>query len=220
MLFPSALAALAIMANPAAAATWYFLRYYAPDGANFTTFSGEIVVPDLPQAAIYYLWPGLQPRDSSGVYQNVMNGITGTWHFGSGWCCGNPTLSWGSQFDTYGGETVWFNNFLLSDNSAWNSTIVREEDNTVIKDSFPIAYKSFNQAIFAIELYDVTWDFGALEFKNVKIIAEGSSDSSWCTSDPENYNDATVYSISGASASVSDTTVTCTFDTVILESPA
>lgn len=68
--------------------------------------------------------------------------------------------------------------------------------------------------------YDVSWDFGALTFKDVTIVAEGSTDSSWCTSDPTNYNSATKYSITGASASVSGTTVTCTFDSIVLEGPA
>lgn len=33
-----------------------------------------------------------------------------------------------------------------------------------------IASKSFNQALFAIELTDVSWDFGPLAFRNVVIV--------------------------------------------------
>lgn len=68
--------------------------------------------------------------------------------------------------------------------------------------------------------YDVDWDFGALTFEDVTIVAEGSTSSSWCTADPTNYNSATAYSVTGASATVSGTTVTCTIEKVVLESPA
>jgi hypothetical protein len=33
-----------------------------------------------------------------------------------------------------------------------------------------LAAKSFNQALFAIELTDVSWDFGPLAFRNVVIV--------------------------------------------------
>lgn len=66
------------LAGPASAATWYFLRYYTPAGAKFTSLSGEMVIPTLPKAGTYYLWPGLQPTDNSGVYQNVLDGRSGT----------------------------------------------------------------------------------------------------------------------------------------------
>ncbi|KAK9792776.1 hypothetical protein SCARD494_06644 [Seiridium cardinale] len=203
----------------ASAATWYFLRYYTPSGANFTSFSGELVIPALPQASTYYLWPGLQDLDGTGVYQNVLDGRSGTWWIGSGWCCSNPSLPWGSGFNTYAGETVTFSNTLNSDNSAWTSTLTRSTGGDTATDSFALASKSFNQVLFAIELTGVNWDFGQLAFNNVKITSTGT-DSSWCNSSPENYNDAAVYSISGVKASVSGGTVTCTISSVILEKPA
>lgn len=69
------------------ATTWYFLEYRPASGSSFTSFSGTMSIPTLPSAATYYLWPGLQPSDNSGVYQNVLDGRSGTWWFGSGWCC-------------------------------------------------------------------------------------------------------------------------------------
>lgn len=66
----------------------------------------------------------------------------------------------------------------------------------------------------------MAWNFGALTFKDVTIVAEGSSDSSWCTSNPSNYNSATKYTITGAKASVSGTKVTCTISSVVLSGPA
>lgn len=67
-----------LIAQQATAATWYFLTYYPPEGGQFTKLSGDIVVPSLPSAAYYYLWPGLQPTDGSGVYQNALDGRSGT----------------------------------------------------------------------------------------------------------------------------------------------
>ncbi|KAK7744078.1 hypothetical protein SLS53_003596 [Cytospora paraplurivora] len=210
---------LSLLASQASAVTWYFLTYEPASGAYFTEFSGSLVVPELPEAATYYLWPGLQPTDSSGVYQNVLDGRSGTWYFGSGWCCSNPTLAWGSGFNTYEGDVDTFSN-VKTDSTNWTTTIVHGSTGTTDVNEFALSDKDFNQAIFAIELYDVSWDFGALTFKDVTIVAEGSSDSSWCTSDPINYESATAYSITGATASVSGTTVTCTIESVVLESPA
>ncbi|KAL1635795.1 hypothetical protein SLS56_001490 [Neofusicoccum ribis] len=219
MKFSTLLAPLAL-AQSALAADWYFLRYYtASSSQKFTSFTGEMVIPTLPKAGTYYLWPGLQPTDNSGVYQNVLDGRSGTWWFGSGWCCSNPSLPWGSGFNTYAGETVKFENVLEGDGSAWSSTIVHESTGTSKTDTFALASKSFNQVLFAIELTGVSWDFGALEFKNVVITATGT-DSSWCDNSPENYNNAAKYSISGVKASVSGNVVTCTISSVILQSPA
>ncbi|EGO61476.1 hypothetical protein NEUTE1DRAFT_116120 [Neurospora tetrasperma FGSC 2508] len=209
-----------LFATQAAAATWYFLRYNTPSGAKFTAFSGQMVVPTLPKAAVYYLWPGLQPTDNSGVYQNVLDGRSGTWWFGSGWCCSNPSLPWGGGFNTYAGETISFSNVLNSDGSGWTTTTKRGTTGSPVTNTFALAGKSFNQAIFAIELYDVAWNFGPLTFKNVKIVATGSTSTAWCTGNPANYNSATKYTISGARASVSGTTVTCTIDSVVLQGPA
>lgn len=129
---------LLLSARGASAATWYFIRYYTPSGAKFTSFSGDMVVPTLPKAGIYYLWPGLQPTDGSGVYQNVLDGRSGTWWFGSGWCCSNPDLPWGGGFNTYGGETVSFSNALESDNSGWTTTVIRTSTGTSETNTFPL----------------------------------------------------------------------------------
>lgn len=50
-----------------------------------------MIVPAIHEAATNYLWPGLQSTDNSGVYQNVLDGRSGGWWFGSGWCCSNPS---------------------------------------------------------------------------------------------------------------------------------
>lgn len=132
MLLASLFALLWALASPAAAATWYFLEYNTPSGAKFTGFSGEMVIPKLQKAGTYYLWPGLQPTDNSGVYQNVLDGRSGTWWIGSGWCCQNPNLPWGNGFNTYAGDIVSFSNELESDNSGWTSTLSRRTSNSSV----------------------------------------------------------------------------------------
>ncbi|CAJ2512771.1 Uu.00g008900.m01.CDS01 [Anthostomella pinea] len=218
MLFKALAISILAFAGQATAATWYFLRYYPASGQQFTSFSGDMAIPTLQQAGTYYLWPGLQPTDGSGVYQNVLDGRSGTWWIGSGWCCSNPSLPWGDGFNTYGGEVVTFSNTL--GDSTWTSTLTRQATGDTLSNDFALADKSFNQALFAVELTGVSWDFGPLAFSNVVITSTGGTEASWCNTSPENYNSATVYSISGLSSSVSGNTVTCTIDSLVLESPA
>ncbi|KAK1773585.1 hypothetical protein QBC45DRAFT_481955 [Copromyces sp. CBS 386.78] len=157
-----------LFASQATAATWYFLRYNTPSGAKFTAFSGQMVIPALPKAA------------------NVLDGRSGIWWFGSGWCCSNPSLPWGGGFNTYAGETNSFSNVLNSDGSGWTTTTTRGTNGSPVTNTFPL----------------------------------GNTNSAWCTGKPENYNSATKYTISGAKASVSGTTVICTIDSVVLQGPA
>ncbi|KAF9741455.1 hypothetical protein PMIN01_00994 [Paraphaeosphaeria minitans] len=91
MLF-TLLPAIATLLSPTSAATWYFLSYNLPSSQAFLSFSGTMQIPKLPKAGTYYLWPGLQPTDSSAVYQNVLDGRSGTWWIGNDWCCSNPSL--------------------------------------------------------------------------------------------------------------------------------
>lgn len=77
-----------------------------------------------------------------------------------------------------------------------------------------------NHKLLRLFRYDVDWNFGALTFEDITIVAEGSATSSWCTSNPSNYNSATSFTITGAKASVSGTTVTCTIEKLVLNGPA
>ena len=134
------LAVLAVLLFPGlgSAVTWHFLRYYPPSSAKFTHFSGQMVVPPLPRAATYYLWPGLQPTDNTGVYQNVLDGRKGNWWFGSGWCCHNPDLPWGSGFNTNAGEMNNFTNALSADGASWTTTTTRLSSGTTTTNTFPL----------------------------------------------------------------------------------
>jgi len=70
---------------------WHFVAFTTPSGQEFVSQSGNMIVPAIHEAATNYLWPGLQTTDNSGVYQNVLDGRSGGWWFGSGWCCSNPS---------------------------------------------------------------------------------------------------------------------------------
>ncbi|KAF1958365.1 hypothetical protein CC80DRAFT_469354 [Byssothecium circinans] len=215
-MFLSIILTLFALLSPTSAATWYFLRYYLPSTQSFLSFSGTMTIPRLPRAGIYYLWPGLQPTDNTGVYQNVLDGRSGTWWIGSGWCCSNPSLPWGSGFNVYQGDNVVFSNTKDASGRTWTSTLTK--GSTTVRNSFALGGKTFNQAIFAIELTSVTWDFGALVWRDVVITSSGT-DTKWCTNAPENYNGATNYALAGVSASVSGNVVTCRIGTVTLSPP-
>ena len=79
---------LSFLISNAIAQTWYDLSFAPHD---VTSFSGAMTVPSMPHAGVYYLWYGLQPTDSSGVYQGVLDGRSGSWRIAPGWCCSNPS---------------------------------------------------------------------------------------------------------------------------------
>lgn len=78
----------------------------------------QMTVPKLPKAGTY-LWPGLQDTANTGVYQEVLDGRSGTSWIGSEWCCkcvsvflqssiscwylipSNPNLPWGDGFNVH-----------------------------------------------------------------------------------------------------------------------
>ncbi|CAK5281912.1 unnamed protein product [Mycena citricolor] len=201
-----------------AAQNWHFLTFVTPAGSYISSYTGSFVAPTLPGAATYYLWPGLQPPDNAGVLQPVLDGRSGTWWIGSGWCCSNPSLAWGSGFNVANGGTV---NFAMNANSiasgTWATSLSDGKGNTATG-SFPLPTHPMNQAIMAIELYGVTWTFGQFAFKDVSIVANTTS-TAWCTGGPRNYQSATVVSMSTPVATVSGGHTTCKISSIILVSP-
>lgn len=127
------------------AATWNFLRYNLPSSQQFLSLSGTMVIPKLQKAGTYYLWPGLQPTDNSGVYQNVLDGRSGTWWIGSGWCCSNPSLPWGSGFNVNAGDTVAFSN--VKGSNVWTSTLVKGSDKTSVSNTFALSELGLKQLV-------------------------------------------------------------------------
>ncbi|EIN06392.1 hypothetical protein PUNSTDRAFT_114974 [Punctularia strigosozonata HHB-11173 SS5] len=209
---------LAFLCQNVYAQTWYFLRYQTPSGAAFTHLSGNMIAPTLPEAATYYLWPGLQPPDNSGVLQQVLDGRSGTWWIGSGWCCSNPSLAWGSGFNVAAGTTIAFSNDDSNRDGTWDTSL--SDSSSSATGSFDLySTRSMNQAIFAIELYDVSWNFGKLTFTDVVMVANTTS-TSWCTNGPSNYNNAAVVQIATPTVTVSGASSTCSVSSIVLVSPA
>ncbi|RPA89966.1 hypothetical protein L873DRAFT_1719887, partial [Choiromyces venosus 120613-1] len=201
----------------ASAATCYFLRWV--NSAGFTSYTGTMRIPTLPRAGTYYLWPGLQPTDNSGVFQPVLDGRSGTWWIWCGWCCSNPSLPWCGGFNVYAGDSVQFS--MAKNGNVWQTSLQRN-GGTVVTGSFDLGAKTMNQAIMAIELTGVSWDFGLLQFDNVAIVCPPSNTTDMYDSAnaPENYNSATNYVRNVVSVSVSGSTGNCRFTSVILQSPA
>lgn len=68
--FPAILFFLAL-AQSTLAQSWWTVEW---DATEFTAMSGDMVVPDTPDAGgTPYVWPGLQPG-STGVLQAVLDG--------------------------------------------------------------------------------------------------------------------------------------------------
>jgi len=220
---PSFLAILFLLLHHATAVTWYYLDYVTPNDQAMLEFSMQMTIPPLPATYIngtYYLWPGLQPSDNSGVYQNVLDGRSGTWWIGTGWCCDNPSLAWGSGFNVYEGDVVTISN--AANGSDWTSSLTRNGDaSTTVTNSFAVGDKVFNQAIFAIELYTENWDFGSLVFKNA-VIKANTTETAWCSDAPSNYNSATTYTLTDVIATANDDglTSTCTIGEVDMVGPS
>ncbi|KAJ7033379.1 hypothetical protein C8F04DRAFT_1260901 [Mycena alexandri] len=192
-------------------------RFFLPSSSALET--GSFVAPHLPQAATYYLWPGLQPPDNAGVLQPVLDGRSGTWWIGDGWCCADPSLAWGNGFNVANGQTV---NFGMKANTiqsgTWATTLSNSGGGSVTG-SFPLPTHPMNQAIMAIELYDVAWTFGQFAFSNVAIVANTTS-TAWCTNGPTNYQNAAVVTNSTPVATVSGGQTTCKIASIILVRPA
>lgn len=105
----------------AEAATWYFLRWVLPGGGQgFTRFTGKMKVPRLPRAGKYWIWPGLQAEDNSGVLQHVIDGESGRWFVGSAFCC-NDDKNWVPGYDTSEGQTISFS--FVKNGNVWETEI-------------------------------------------------------------------------------------------------
>ncbi|PMD65652.1 uncharacterized protein K444DRAFT_625202 [Hyaloscypha bicolor E] len=171
------LALMGLLIQQSSAVTWYFLQWYTPTtSAQFQSFSMQMVAPNLQQPGVYYLWPGLQDNSLTGVYQEVLDGGSGEWWIGPG--C-NPSLAWGSGFNVPNQDAVQISMTRNADGINWTSNLTM--GSSFVSNSFPLAYKNFNQALLAIELYDLTWDFGKLVFNNVVMVVNTTA-TAWCTS--------------------------------------
>ncbi|KAK7517033.1 uncharacterized protein IWZ02DRAFT_434930 [Phyllosticta citriasiana] len=175
-LLPLFLLVLLTLTSPSHAKKWYEVHFATiphPEPVQFFfDFSGQMVIPKLVSPGAYYVFPGMQPRyPGGGIYQNVLDGRSGTWYFASGPCCFKE-LRWGNGFNVYAGETVTFDNkwdHPGDPHTGWTTTITHDSTGTKRRNSWPIGDRFWNQAVFAIEVSGKAWDFGPLEFRNVVI---------------------------------------------------
>ncbi|KAL1713087.1 hypothetical protein EV715DRAFT_258825 [Schizophyllum commune] len=153
------------------AADWYTVEWDAPE---FTALSGDMVVPGIPSGGTPYVWPALQ--SDNGVLQAVCDGRSGTWWIGDGFY-GTPSLPWGNGFNVNPGDTVHFT--FTGNGDTWTTTL--ESNGQTASTTLDITGSTMNRAIFAVELYDVPFDFGPVKYSNVKITATTAA-SGWCGS--------------------------------------
>ena len=122
--------------------SWHMARYHLPSDSEFTSFSGDMVIPPLKPVSegTYYVWPGLETPNDDGIYQNVLSGnasgeTTGTWSYFSGFCCQNPTLPWGAPLYLNGADTVSFSN--MKNSSSWTTMSKKASNGKVVTSGFP-----------------------------------------------------------------------------------
>lgn len=212
----------------ASAQTFYTLDLRTPGDVNITVFQGTLKVPEYPpgypaSGETYYLWPGLQGTQVSGVFQQVMSpqGSGGTWSIDSGYYSssdGQPFQGGVSGLNP--GQELYFHNFR-NDGGTWTTQFAYAGQPVTVTDNFDhFQGLAFNLAVFAIELYDAPWNFGQFAFYDVYITWLGS-DTSSCTNDSvQNYNGGDFsYTVEGASATVGDGQVTCYFSQISLDAP-
>ncbi|CZT51900.1 related to putative protein [Rhynchosporium secalis] len=168
----------------------------------------DMTVPPIRRAGTYYIWPGLQDAGNTGVYQQVLDGRKGS--------C-NPKLPWGSGFSAPVGSTISISNTRIPTGVNWITTMSEGASRT--RDVFRVGFKNFNQAVLAIELNGVTWDFGSLTWHNV-VMEVQTTQTAWCTRAPENYRSSTRYSMTTPRAVTRGRVTTCTIDKVVMIGPA
>ncbi|KAL5500995.1 hypothetical protein ACEPAH_9382 [Sanghuangporus vaninii] len=186
-------------------ADWWTVEW---DATEFTSFSGNMIVPDTPDAGgTPYVWPGLQPG-STGVLQAVLDGRTGTWWIGDGYY-GTPSLPWGNGFNAYPGQTVHFT-FSVDSSGTWTCTL---SGPSTAQSTFALSGLTMNRAILAVELYDVAFNFGPVIYQNITLTATTAA-SSWCSRTSSLGYTSGGYTVSGAVASGN----TCSVSEVIMPS--
>jgi len=200
-------------------------------GVTITSFQSTLVVPPLSAGSgTHAVWPGLENDALTLVYQNVVNDspAAGQYVIWIEECCTPNTDS--DYVLVYPGDKI-HNVFSLDTSSGvWTDTWTLTPGSTGI--SKGETDQSFSQtntfsgdgvldwALLAIEVEDGgTWDFGQVQFENVIITAETTS-TSWCTTPEASSTEGSFsFSASTPSSSVSGSSTTCTYGSVIFEQP-
>lgn len=195
-----------------ASQTWYTLGFYS--GSYYITgLSGVMIAPRRPSfSGTYYVWPGLQPK-ANGVLQEVCDGRSGSWWMGSGWCCSNPSLPWGSGISVNPGDQVTFSNVGTS-SGTWTCSVSKPGTAAAVSTFALGTINPMSYAYFAVELYSVGWDFGPVIYENVQIQTNDPSTS--ICSQSLSVSGSTGYVINGVSSSSNSQGALCTYSSIYM----
>ncbi|KAJ7617782.1 hypothetical protein FB45DRAFT_932677 [Roridomyces roridus] len=212
---------------PQTPTTIYNVVYTASTGQNFIQFAGTMIVPHLPHAGFYYLWPGLFLPDYGGVLQPVLSGGTGQWTINNTWYYVVNEDPAGAQdvrdvaFGVQEGDGMRFDMRINNETGIWSITLSVPGTNKTATNEFPMILpkKAYNipYAVFEIELWSQQWDFGSLTFTDISMVANGTTSTSWCNDRPATLQ--TSFNASGVNFTVQDKQVTCNIQSMVLLQP-
>jgi len=197
-----------------------YAMWFQP-GVQITKLSSTMVVPKVSTGSGYHaIWPGLENDSNSFVYQNVLSDSMGTgrWMFWVEYCC-NPDFKH-DPIAVSPGDTI--TSTLSYSGSQWSSSYVisgSTSANGGFTDAAVASYGLIDKALLAIELTSGgTWDFGQIQWTNLQITAATTS-VSWC-GNSFTTSGSLSYTVSGTSNSVSGSSATCAWSSILFKAPS
>ncbi|PMD24466.1 hypothetical protein NA56DRAFT_700102 [Hyaloscypha hepaticicola] len=212
-----------------------------PD-AIITKFESTLIIPagspdKTPANDVQAFWPGMEPAEYDGVFQNVITnqgGGPGEWYLLPFYCC-NPATNLTAQMRVWPGDAVknvfsldipsgkWYNNWVVTPGQQGNAAGQKPFGGGFVFDpAIDTETKGapYTNALLTIELQDLgTWDFGSVLWTNV-ILEANTTDTAWCTNGPIGPSNSWKWSASPGTWSTSNQNLTtCYYSTVSLECP-
>ncbi|TVY29429.1 hypothetical protein LHYA1_G001862 [Lachnellula hyalina] len=193
--------------------------------APITRFQSTMVVPSTPGGGLHAVWPGLENESEGFVFQSVLSDSNGagSWTFFVEYCC-NPNYVY-TPIKVYPGDSIT-STFSL-DNGLWTDAwSLAPGAIGSANGQIPQTGSSSNsfsnegaltRGLLAIELKNEgTWDFGPVLWTDISVTA--STTSPWCAS---GYGTTALnYQISGGVQSSSDSSTTCTYQSLQFIGPS
>ncbi|PVH84005.1 hypothetical protein DL98DRAFT_585026 [Cadophora sp. DSE1049] len=180
----------------------------AGSNASILRFESTLIIPSpSPDTTIedniQAFWPGLQPIENDGVFQNVVTnqgGEAGEWYLLPFSCC-SPAKALTPQMRVHPGDSLtnifaldvpsgkWYDNYLVTPNSAGTG---REDGAAPYgggftfdpRDDAALKHKPFTSTLMTIELQERgKWNFGAVEWRNI-LVEANTTETKWCEDGP------------------------------------
>lgn len=168
---------------------------------------------------LHAIWPGLENDGNSFVYQNVLGDSesAGEWEFWVEYCC-DPDFKH-TPIAVSPGDTI--TSTMSYSGSQWSSSY-SISGSTSASGSFTDAavsdYGTIDKAVLAVELLSGgSWDFGEIQWSNLQITATTTS-VAWCGQSFTTSGSFT-YQVSGTSNSLSGSSATCSYSSIIFKAP-